>query len=198
MANLDSDTSGSKQKRQARKANNHTRIGICIMNRDQQKAFNLVELLVTLSVAGILLSLAIPELRNLIETNRDAALRNLLLSHLSHTRMQAVTNNRSHILCGSSNGNVCDGDWNSNWLMLAASDDSPLQQYQLNSSKKLCWSRSGNPITYRPNGTSPTSNGRFALCDGETASWQLVINRQGRVRQASANEGSACCAGQLR
>lgn len=165
------------------------------MNRDRQKGLTLAELLVTLALLSIVTTLALPQLREILEKNRDDALRNLLLSHLSQTRMQAVTSNRSHILCGSSNGVSCDGDWNSNWLLLTAEDHSPLRQHQLNSTKNLCWSRSGNAITYRPNGTSPTSNGRFALCDGDTPTWQLVINRQGRVRQANANEGNACCAG---
>lgn len=166
------------------------------MNGYQQKAFSLVELLVVLTLLSIVISLAMPHLRSVVEKNRDDALRNLLLSHLSHTRMQAVTSDRSHILCGSSNGVSCNGDWNSNWLLLTAADNSPLRQHQPNSTKKLCWSRPGNAITYRPNGTSPTSNGRFALCDGGTATWQLVINRQGRVRQANANEGNACCTSQ--
>jgi len=163
------------------------------MNREQQKAVGLVELLVTLTVLSIVVSLAIPELRSIIQKNQDEALRNLLLSHLSQTRMHAVTNNRPYILCGSSDGIICDGDWSSNWLVLKSTDDAPLHWHQLNTRKNLCWNRQDKSITYHPNGTSPTSNGRFALCDGGIASWHLVINRQGRVRQARPSEGNACC-----
>jgi type IV fimbrial biogenesis protein FimT len=99
-----------------------------------------------------------------------------------------------HTLCGSSDGNRCDGDWTGYWVLRADGSEAALQREKLPDANQLCWQGFSGSVRFLPNGTSPLSNGRFALCrSGETV-WELVINRQGRVRQASASEYGDCCA----
>lgn len=163
------------------------------MDQRQQKAFSLVELITTLCLAGIILSFATTTLGFLIKHNREQASRDALLAHLSKTRTLSITTQRTHILCGSSDGETCDGQWSENWLILTPHDNRIHQRYDAHQADSICWSGFSQYIQYTPNGTSPISNGRFALCREERAAWQLVINRQGRVRVADTTEQSTCC-----
>lgn len=164
------------------------------MNRDQQKAFTLIELLVVTAVLVVLLSLAVPSFQKLIQSNKDEALRNLLVSQINQTRFNAITNNKQHVLCGSSDGAICDGDWSGYWLLLRAGGENQLLGQQKAPAKNVCWSGfSGKSIRFQSNGTSPTSNGRFTICRANGQHWQLVINRQGRVRQILADTVKSCC-----
>jgi type IV fimbrial biogenesis protein FimT len=163
------------------------------MNTPRHRAFTLIELLVTLAVLVVLLGLALPAFESWRQSNREEALRHLLVAHLQQARAQAIVTNRIHQLCGSSNGVDCNGDWNRNWLIITAGSNIPIQHQQVVPGTTLCWRGFGTHIAFRPNGTT-TSNGRFALCRGNTPSWQLVLNRQGRVRLAGSEEPNNCCA----
>jgi type IV fimbrial biogenesis protein FimT len=163
------------------------------MDRNQQKALSLVELLLVLALLGILFTFAAPTFGKLLQDNRDEALRNLLRNQLQQTRVQAIMTNHQHWLCGSSDGTTCNGDWASHWLTVNANTSQVLQVYQLPTGNGLCWRGFGKDIKFQPNGTTPVSNGRFRLCrDGKTI-WSLTINRQGRVRDSSAEMHPGCC-----
>lgn len=164
------------------------------MSQDHQTAFTLVELLVVLAVLGVLLSLAPPALDRWVQDNRDEVLRNLLLAHLHQARAQAITGNRPHLLCGSSDGTTCNGDWAGNWLIFAAEDGPPILRQQVIPAGEICWRGFSKSIRFQPNGTSPVSNGRFALCRERKPVWELALNRQGRVRQSTPQPGDNCCA----
>jgi len=164
------------------------------MNREQQTGFNLVELLVTAAVVAIFLSIALPSFQKLVQDNRDEALRNLLVSQINQARINAITHNRQHLLCGSSDGVNCNGDWGGYWLQLSPNSESQLLSQYKAPAKNLCWvGFSGQHIRFQPNGTSPASNGRFTICRAGGEHWQLTLNRQGRVRQSTVAPPKSCC-----
>ncbi|MCW1935981.1 prepilin-type N-terminal cleavage/methylation domain-containing protein [Pseudomonas sp. o96-267] len=163
------------------------------MDRNQQKALSLVELLIALLVLGILSTFAVPTFGKLLQDKRDEALRNLLRSHLQHARTQAVLNNHQYRLCGSSNGITCDGGWANHWLITTNHPFQIHQLQQLPANNGLCWQGFGKDIRYQPNGTTPVSNGRFNLCREGKTIWAMTINRQGRVRDSSAETRQSCC-----
>lgn len=161
--------------------------------RRNQCALSLIELVIALALAGTLLSIALPSFGKLLQDNRDEALRNLLLAQLKHTREQAIMTNRQYWLCGSSDGVVCDGNWSSNWLMVTANASQVIQRQQLPKGNGLCWRGFNKDIRFHKNGTAPISNGRFSLCRDGKRVWTLTINRQGRVRDSSAETPPDCC-----
>lgn len=69
--------------------------------------FTLIELLVTLSVAGILLTVAVPSFKAIINNNRLVSQTNELVAALQLTRMEAVRTNSRGIVCRSANGSTC-------------------------------------------------------------------------------------------
>lgn len=66
--------------------------------------FTLVELMVTLAVAAILLAVAVPSFRGMLEQNRVAAQSNDVLGGIQATRSEAIRKNATHRFCSTSTG----------------------------------------------------------------------------------------------
>lgn len=160
------------------------------MQRMRSRGFSLAELLVSLCLLAVLASLATPSLIQLVQRNRQDNLRHSLTSHLRATRSEAIALARRIELCGSSTGQTCDSAWEKGWLIRDPASNTRLRYSPLSSGENLTWvgaSLASQSITYQANGTTVSNNGRFILCNADRrVAWQLVINRQGRVRH---NEG---------
>jgi len=163
------------------------------MKRQVNSAFSLLELLVVLALLGISLSLAIPAYSALKQRSEHVTLRDQLHASINHARLQAVLRQTSAALCGSPDGLTCHNDWNQGWrIYLLNSPEQSLHTQQIDTpSAAIRLAGFDKRLRFHSNGTSPTSNGRFFQCQGEEIVWQLIINRQGRVRQASPTENQA-------
>lgn len=69
------------------------------MNSGQ--GFTLIELVVTMMVAGILIAVAIPSYRNLVISNRLSATANEYVAAITDARMDAIRRNATTQLCGT-------------------------------------------------------------------------------------------------
>lgn len=156
------------------------------MQRIRSRGFSLAELLVTLLVVALLASLAAPSLNLYVQRNRQHNLRHSLTSHLRTARSEAIARVQRIELCGSSTGQHCDGTWGKGWLIRDPATQTRLRYTLLSSPENLTWagaSVASQSITYQANGATVGNNGRFVLCSADQrVAWQLVINRQGRVR----------------
>lgn len=162
------------------------------MKQRAQLAFSLYELLVALALVSIGTSMAVPALSALQQKSEREALRNHLHASLHYARLQAVLRRTSVELCGSLNGATCGRDWSQGWRMqFTRTPEQVLQIQQHRSSTPLYWAGFDPRIRFHANGTSPASNGRFFQCKGKEIAWQLILNRQGRVRLASTAENLA-------
>lgn len=74
------------------------------------KGFTLLELLITIVVAGILLAIAMPAFNSFVQNDRDSTQINTLVSSLNYARSEAVRRNTSAgvEVCPSGGGNVCN------------------------------------------------------------------------------------------
>lgn len=87
-----------------------------------QRGFTLIEMVVAIIVAGILLAIAIPNMRSFMQRDRVAAQANGLLADLQYARGQAVTTHSYVSLCALTvaNGTTCDtsdGNFNQGWMI---------------------------------------------------------------------------------
>lgn len=82
--------------------------------------FTLVELLMTLAVAAVLATIAVPSFTATIRHSRAVTTVNELHTALNFARHSAITRNSYVVLCKSADGKRCNHalpDWNSGWLV---------------------------------------------------------------------------------
>ncbi|MBK1719529.1 GspH/FimT family pseudopilin [Thiocystis violacea] len=90
--------------------------------------FTLVELVMTIAMAAILLSVAVPSFQEAMRTNRIAALTNELSTSLQLARSEAVSRGRRVTVCKSDDilatSPACDSsaDWQDGWLVFLDSN----------------------------------------------------------------------------
>ncbi len=170
------------------------------MNRHQtQTGFTMIELLVTIVIGAVLLSLAGPSFVELVKTNRIQANTDLFFTSLITARSEALKRNQPVVTCKSGNGSGCSVDsgigWEQGWLIYADEN----ADNTLDSGEPIITVREALPAGYtlRPNGSNfnnrltyrqdgtVSGNGTFALCDSDgdlDRAREVIIQNAGRPR----------------
>lgn len=128
----------------------------------KNKAFTLVELLVTMAVFVILVALGAPRLNNMINNNRLVSDINTLSADLSYARSEAINRNRRIAV------NASGADWSNGWTIVVASTNSQLRINQ-GVAPGLSMLATNNNITYLPDGSIAAANISFRLCENSRA-----------------------------
>jgi len=161
--------------------------GIC-------RGFTLLELLVTLTIAAILLVLGVPSLREFsAEQQLKSAVGNLH-NDLLLARSEAVLRNSIVVACPGYGGSGCSGAADG-WLVFE--DVNGDRQYQLDEpllrrgqvfeDLLISGSSGRTAIGFFPDGSAPGSNSSIAFCGagGTSRARRLVISNVGRIRRDS-------------
>ncbi len=84
-----------------------------------QFGFTLMELMVTLSIAGIMLSIAIPSFTSTIRSSRITTQVNEFVTSINFIRSEAVKRGMRVSMCKSSDGATCvtSGNWAQGWIV---------------------------------------------------------------------------------
>lgn len=87
--------------------------------------FTLVELMVTLMIAAIILSIGVPSFTTMVRSNRIAAMTNQLVSALNLARSEAIKRTETVTFCSTTNGAICAAstNWQTGWLVLDANNN---------------------------------------------------------------------------
>ena len=89
----------------------------------RQAGFSLGELLATLAVAGVSLSLVVPSLDSLTRSNQRATAINELVATLHLARSEAITRNTPIVVCPSADGRACARvAWETGWIRFVDSN----------------------------------------------------------------------------
>ena len=178
------------------------------MNMKRNHGFTLAELLVTLAVFSILVTVGVPSFNRTLLNNRQVSSLNILVGSMQLARSEAIVRNRRVTVCGSSDGQTCGNSWSGGWVVFVDSD----ADGQVNGAEVVL--RSVNDITrlgitpggiansflYRPNGRMMTNNnirsntGQFTVCDSRGAEHArtILVDSSGRPRASKYNiDGSA-------
>jgi type IV fimbrial biogenesis protein FimT len=86
----------------------------------RHNGFSLVELMVTITVAAILLAIALPSFRNVIHRNQVTAASNDVLASLAYARSEAIGRGQMVSMCPSSDGATCTAagqDFAPGWMV---------------------------------------------------------------------------------
>ncbi|WP_162349837.1 GspH/FimT family pseudopilin [Pseudoxanthomonas gei] len=81
------------------------------------KGFTLLELMVTIAIAAILLTIALPSFQASLRSNQVATTTNEFLGAISLARSEAIRGTQSAGVCASADGATCGADWNLGWLV---------------------------------------------------------------------------------
>lgn len=87
------------------------------MDSRRISGFSLIELMITIAVVAILLALAFPSFEGSMRSNRVASASNELMASFSLARTEGLRSPGGAVVCTSTNGSTCGGDWNDGWIV---------------------------------------------------------------------------------
>jgi type IV fimbrial biogenesis protein FimT len=87
----------------------------------RSRGFTLIEMLMTMAIAAILLTIGIPSFRYVTNSNRIAGELNGLLGDLQFARAEAIKEGRTVTVCVSNDGANCANftTWQSGWIVFS-------------------------------------------------------------------------------
>lgn len=174
----------------------------------RQHGYTLHDALITLSVIGIITTIATPSLLRIIEHQRLVSAANTLLTALMTARSESIKRNSRTVICPSRDGSSCIGDngahteWHHGYLLFADDNanrqrepEEPLLQVFGNSLHIRIYSSAGRDhVTYQSNGHASGTNATFLFCGSDPVALRtLVVSNTGRARLGDG--GNACPAG---
>lgn len=172
--------------------------------RNQSTGMAVVELLFIMLVLALLLSLAAPMARQLIDGVRWQVTVGDAFSYISQARVFAIQRRRWVTWCASTDGRRCSRDWQQNWLMFTDDNgngvrdgrDEVLRQDVIELRRvRIDWRsfRQVPFLQFTPDGLGNSANGVLLFCDMERRpGWdrKIVVNRIGRARVERARLNS--------
>ncbi len=163
---------------------------------NRQHGFTLIELMITIAIAVILMTVGIPSFSETIKNNRLTTEINELLTALNVGRSEAIKRGVSTTVCTGSVGASCGGNWEDGWVVFVDSNgDGTIDAGEeirvhdsLTPGTTIAFPRTS--IVYSGQGFAVGFTGTFVLCDsrGVSKAKGLVVSNTGRVRTASSSE----------
>lgn len=89
------------------------------LHASTNKGFTLVELMVTLALMGVLMTLAVPAFTSQLRGwQRDSATK-AFTTHIQLARSEAIKTSRRVVMCSSTNGTTCasSDEWQAGWIV---------------------------------------------------------------------------------
>lgn len=156
--------------------------------------FTLVELITTLVIAGVLVSLAAPAMTSFIKNNRLTSQANGLMADLSFARSEAVKQGVAMTVCRSSDALNCDaGAWDAGWLIVDGAGQVLRTHTALSGQNTLVADATiANTFNYLGSGLSSLGLlSQFTLCDANSGYGRIIeIAPTGRARVFEAPGGT--------
>lgn len=141
-----------------------------------------------MSVAAILLAVAMPSLTSFIQNSREDSQADSLIATLGYARSEAVKRDADVEVCSSTDGSTCSGStaWGTGWIVeTTGATPTVLQTIQLGDSNTLSATFNGgavNQVTFQSSGFVKAAAGAgvyattyFKLCDARGAAYARDI-----------------------
>jgi len=179
---------------------------------NKENGFSLIEVIVTLAIAAIVLSIGVPSFQSYIQNNRQTIAINELATALQLARNSAISRRVAVTLCKSPNAANCiigadSGDWSQGWMMFTNPNGiNGVANLDPDAGEELLRVHGGLRDNATFIGSGPVANqitfiaqgrinngfgGTITYCDsrGNTAATALVISVGGQVRRAEDTDG---------
>ncbi|MDH3587827.1 MAG: GspH/FimT family pseudopilin [Gammaproteobacteria bacterium] len=159
--------------------------------------FTVAELMISLAVTGITLSIGVPGFSSFIANQTQTNATNELVTAMTLARSEAIKQNRFVTVCKSSDGLQCGttNDWEDGWIVFANTNQANANTVDINETVIRAFEinsdgRSVNPdvtglnfVAFRPTGTV-NINATWLICDsrGDLHARAVQVDRAGRAR----------------
>lgn len=143
------------------------------------RGFTLIELIITMAIAVVLLSIAVPSFTTMLRNNRVTTLANEFITTINLARSEAIRRGTT-ITVSSTSGNTA---WQNGWSMTPAASSTVLRQTAaLPSGNTLIASASTSSISFdslgRASNLSQTASDQdvrtFTLCNSNTTTGREI------------------------
>jgi type IV fimbrial biogenesis protein FimT len=155
----------------------------------KERGFTLIELMFALSVAAILVSVAVPAVQMFALNSKQTGAINDFVSSLHLARNTAITTNSRVTICASSNAASCEAvSWDSGWILFRDANSNQtvdgteaiISSVSQDNGLDIQSSQYGQFIMYRPSGRAMSANtatntGEFTVCDPRGAGHGKVV-----------------------
>ncbi|HEU4781280.1 MAG TPA: GspH/FimT family pseudopilin [Steroidobacteraceae bacterium] len=129
------------------------------------RGFTLIELMVALTVLGVLMAISVPTFRQFTRNNSITAVQNDLVTSFNLARSEALRRNRPVSVCASADNATCGAvaDWNTGWIafidrgaagVIDSVDDVIVQTWQSPNPDLLIAAGVSTFVQYLPTGMS--------------------------------------------
>jgi type IV fimbrial biogenesis protein FimT len=170
------------------------------------KGFTLIEMMITLAIAAILITAAVPSFQEFIKNNRLATQSNAFVTALQVARAEAIKRNLAVTVCKSRNGSDCNDDgtdpagFEQGWIIFPDQQNRGVRDNNetilninqgmplgmsfkcINAGTNAVCVNGEKKVTYGADGTS-ANNMTLRLCQqGNNKGRLIVINTTGRAR----------------
>ncbi len=176
---------------------------------NKYRGFTLIELMITLVIAAILLTVGVPSFNEVIKNSRMATSTNKFVTAANLARSEAIKRGVRVTVCKSNDSATCTNtnNWDQGWIVFT--DENNNAAYN-NATETLLRVTNGlginltlignanvaNYLSYIASGQSQLTSGAFqagtfSLCDDRTGNFgrNMVLSRTGRL---SLTTGVAC------
>lgn len=168
--------------------------------------FTLIELMITIAVLAVVLSIAIPSFRAVINRNRLVSASNEVVAALQLARMEAIRRNSRVELCPSTDGASCSGSVWTRMIVRVASDGTVIRDISVTGVgiglKGSSNTTSNNRIAFLPSGMARVGNGTASTGGISVCSSYIPVTENtldvgivaSRVAVTPRNGGASCAA----
>lgn len=169
--------------------------------------FTLLNLLVTLTISSLILSVGLPSVTRLINTVQADNIYQRLFTLIQLTRIEAVNYQSQVLLCPTDNETDCIANWNKPLMVFVDRNNNETRDKgelllkvtkEQSDQKIIHWNASGSKryLRYKADGSTRNQNGRLSYClkvGKQIYARQIIVYRSGRARRASEEDALKKC-----
>ncbi|HIY70265.1 MAG TPA: GspH/FimT family pseudopilin [Candidatus Luteimonas excrementigallinarum] len=162
----------------------------------------LIELLVTLAIGAITLTIGLPTFSGTLQHMRVSTTMHRVSADLALARNTAIMRRSQVVVCPRTADYRCrsDSDWSHGWIVFTDDNGNrqpDTEQHILRvtdppTARNLAITSSRRFLRYQRDGRSAHSNQTVRVCNGTQLAGSVVINNVGRVRSSRPDPGTPC------